>query len=63
MDKLTSRLRRRWMLTQNAWLRWKIRHWRRSQLQRDWESGDPERMARVEAVAARIREELGDLGA
>jgi hypothetical protein len=29
-----------------------------SQAQRDWDSGDPTRRARVEALAARVREEL-----
>ena len=31
---------------------------RRSQLQRDWESGDPERVQRVRDLAERINREL-----
>jgi hypothetical protein len=52
-------LRRRYLLAESALLVFRIRHGRKSQLQRDWESGDPARVARVEEVAARIREELG----
>jgi hypothetical protein len=51
-------LHRRRLLAENAWLRWRLRHDRKSELQRDWESGDPARIARVEAVAARICDEI-----
>jgi hypothetical protein len=51
-------LHRRRLLLENAWFRWCLRHGRKSELQRDWESGDPARVARVEAVAAQIRDEI-----
>ena len=51
-------LRRRRMLAENVYLRFRSRHGRKSELQRDWESGDPARVARVQELAARIREEL-----
>ncbi len=50
--------RRRWLLCETAWLRWRMRLRRKSDLQRDWESGDPARVARVEELAAKIRAEI-----
>jgi hypothetical protein len=46
------------MIADTAWLRWRHRHRRKSALQRDWESGDPVRIARVEKIAAAIRAEM-----
>ncbi len=51
---------RRWTIASNAWIRWRIRHRRKSALQRDWESGDPVRMARVREIGARIRAEIAE---
>jgi hypothetical protein len=54
------RLWRRRVLTGGAWLRWRTRHGRKSPLQRDFESGDPARVAAVEQFA---REILADIEA
>jgi hypothetical protein len=51
-------LRRRSMSAEVALLGVRRRLRRKSQLQRDWESGDPARVARVQEFGARIREEL-----
>lgn len=51
-------VRRRYLIMQGAWIRYRLRHRRKSELQRDWESGDPARVARVQALADRIVAEL-----
>src|SRR6266496_5975359 len=50
--------RRRWLLCETAWIRWRMHLRRKSDLQRDWESGEPVRVARVEELAAKIRAEI-----
>lgn len=51
-------LRRRGVLAEVTLRGLRRRYRRKSQLQRDWESGDPARVARAQEFAAQIREEL-----